>query len=172
MKAALLFSLLLAAMPLRAQDFEIDASPKDGLDESVLTNMNEDSGSVISRILLYIPNRILDAIDIVRVDLGIGGAAGGVVRMTSWGQMGYRYIDPGTLRVGLFGRTLPIMIEEQSEYGFGPDFHVSFPREVCDGEIGIGVDAAAGAYVGICLDEAADFLAGLFLVDLKHDDID
>jgi hypothetical protein len=43
---------------------------------------------------------------------------------------------------------------------------------VCDGEIGLGADVlVAGAYGGVCVDEFADFIAGIFFIDLKDDDI-
>jgi hypothetical protein len=64
------------------------------------------------------------------------------------------------------------MVESSNELGIGPAFIDSSDRKVCPGEIGLGADlAVAGLYAGVCVDEVADFLAGLVFVDLKDDDL-
>ncbi len=126
----------------------------------------------LTHVLLYLPNRILDLIDTVHVDVGVGPAYGAVGRVTKWGQFGARRMRPGSVRVGNFGRQAPIMLEDDDEGGFGPDFDQSPKRHVCNGEVGVGLDIGlAGAYTGICLDEAFDFLAGFFLLDVMDDDL-
>jgi hypothetical protein len=43
---------------------------------------------------------------------------------------------------------------------------------VCEAEIGLGLDVLlVGAYGGVCLDEVADFVGGIFLIDFKGDDL-
>ncbi|RMG41832.1 MAG: hypothetical protein D6719_07710 [Candidatus Dadabacteria bacterium] len=120
--------------------------------------------------LMWFPNRIMDALDMFRVDVGVGGAAGAVVRVTRRGQVGLRRMFPGSLRVGYFGRKAPFIIEKYDEIGMGSTFKSSPERDICAGEIGIGADLLIGGYAGICLEEVLDFTAGLFLIDVMQDD--
>jgi len=123
-------------------------------------------------VLSYIPNRILDLIDIFRFDLGIGVSYGAVVRLTRYGQVGYRGFAPRSFRIGLRGRRSPIFIERYPEYGFGPGFNNTGARLPSKYEIGVGADAILlGAYGGISLDELLDFVGGLVLIDFKRDDL-
>jgi hypothetical protein len=122
--------------------------------------------------LLWLPNRFLDLIDVVRVDAGVGPAVGGVVRVTKWGQAGYRQMMPSSARLGVFGRETPFMLESANEMGVGPAFKQSKDREVCSGEIGLGLDLfIVGGYAGICGDQLLDFFAGLAFFDPSHDDL-
>jgi hypothetical protein len=124
--------------------------------------------SLISQILLYIPNRVIDFLDIFKIDLGVGPALGAVARVSKYGQVGVRTMLPASLRVGLMGRRAPIMLETDGELAIGSS---STDRNVCAAEVGAGVDLALiSAYVGTCPDEFADFLAGIFMYDLKEDD--
>lgn len=149
----------------------VPTSPKEGWE--TLEPIQKGEGSPVwSQILLWLPNRVLDLIDVFRVDVGVGPSFGAVVRVTKYGQIGYRQMAPASLRVGDFGRQLPALIETSNEFGVGPAYVDSADRKVCDGEIGLGADVlVAGAYGGVCVDEFADFLAGLFFIDLKDDDI-
>ena len=123
-------------------------------------------------VALWLPNRLMDFIDIFRFDIGIGPAHGAVVRITKYAQAGYRRMTPGSLRLGDFGRRPPAMIEEDGESGVSPYYRESSDRPVCPGEIGAGADLlAVGAYGGVCVDELADFVAGIFFIDLKEDDL-
>ena len=123
-------------------------------------------------VLLYIPNRVLDLIDVFRVDVGVGASVGAVVRVTEYAQLGYRQMAPVSLRVGDFGRQFPVLVETSNEIGVSPAFKQSADRDVCSAEIGLGGDLLiVGAYGGICLDELADFVGGLFLIDFKDDDM-
>lgn len=152
-----------------AEDIEVSASPKAPWGE-----LPSDDGDDfnISTVLLWLPNRILDLIDIFRVDVGVGPAIGAVGRITRHGQFGYREFSPASLRVGNFGRSSPLIIERSSEFGVGPAFVESNDRKVCSGEVGVGADILiVGGYVGICFEELADFLGGLLLFDLMQDDL-
>lgn len=122
------------------------------------------------QILDWFPNRLVDFIDIFRVDVGVGPAYGAVARVTKWGQFGYRQMAPFSVRVGPRGRRFPAMIESSSEIGIGPAFIESKDREVCSGELGAGIDLIAGGYIGVCVDELFDFAAGVFFWDPKDDD--
>lgn len=123
-------------------------------------------------ILLYLPNRFLDLLDVFRVDVGGGPAYGGVIRLTKWGQLGYREMSPLSARVGLRGRKSPVFIEKSNEVGIGPGFLQSKDREVTPVEIGAGLDLGiVGAYLGVSVDELVDFGAGIVGIDLKDDDL-
>jgi hypothetical protein len=125
----------------------------------------------LEQIALYVPNRIADALDVFKVDLGVGPSFGYVVRLTRYGQFGYRTFSPFSLRAGLRGRKVPVFIERSSEFGLGPTFQTSHDREVSVAELGIGIDLfLLGAYGGFSLDELADFVLGFFTLDYADDD--
>ena len=131
----------------------------------------ESEQNVMRKILWYIPNRVIDLIDVFRLDVGAGPAAGVVVRATRYGQVGARGIYPLAGRIGLRGRRVPVFLERDEEYGIGPHFHQSRQRQVTPYEIGVGIDLGVGAYAGISLDELADFFAGFVFIDLSNDDL-
>lgn len=129
------------------------------------------SSNILSKVLMWIPNRVIDLFDIFHVDIGVGPSLGAVVRATDSGQVGYRVMFPASLRAGLNGRNLPIFVERGIEVGVGPTFVNSFGRDVCPGELGAGVDLfVLGGYGGICFDEALDFVVGIFGFDMMGDD--
>jgi hypothetical protein len=177
--ALALITLFVAPSTLRADDFAIQpgyqdlvpTSPKEAWGDLGAIQVNEGS-PWWAEVLLYIPNRIIDFIDIFRVDVGVGASVGAVVRVTKYAQAGYRQMLPVSFRVGDFGRQFPALVETSNEIGVSPLFKQSADREVCKAEIGLGADAlVVGAYGGICLDEVADFLGGIFLIDFKGDDL-
>jgi len=131
------------------------------------------SPSTWRTVLLYLPNRFLDLIDIVKIDLGAGIGYGGVVRPTKYLQFGYREMEPGMLRLGLMGRRAPALIEKKGESGFGRDFGRASKRKTSPGEFGVGLDLyLVGAYVGVSPDSAADFVLGIFGGDFEEDDLE
>lgn len=165
-------------IPDYPRDGSSGVSPKGGWNDlDNIPNAAEGSAGarprtpVWKRALLWVPNRFLDLIDIFKLDAGIGPTYGGVVRLSRHGQAGYRKVDPWSFRVGLMGRQAPVMVEEYSERGVGPDFTQSKQRKVCRGEIGVGLDLIAGLYVGLCPDEIVDFVAGIAAEDPFDDDL-
>ncbi len=172
-------ALVSAAQSVRADNLPlvpsyqdlVPTSPKEAWGD--LSSLPIDEGSSwISDVLLYIPNRVMDLIDVFRVDVGVGASVGAVVRVTEYAQVGYRQMLPVSLRVGDFGRQFPAMVESSNEFGISPAFKQSADRQVCTAEIGLGGDLLiAGAYGGICLDELADFIGGIFMIDFKGDDL-
>ena len=131
-----------------------------------------ESDSFLLKAVLYLPNRVLDLLDIFRLDVGIGPSTGGVVRVTKWGQAGLRFFAPASLRVGLRGRRSPVFLERTSELGVGPLFAGSPQRKTTPLEVGAGIDLfLIGAYAGISLDSAGDFVAGLLGFDPAEDDL-
>lgn len=130
------------------------------------------SGLTARSVLLYLPNRLLDFVDIFRFDVGVGPAWGVVGRVTKYGQIGYREFSPASFRLGLRGRRLPFFVERSSEFGVGPGFVRSHDRGVTPAEIGAGADLfIAGVYLGLSFDQLADFLLGWFGPDFPDDDL-
>jgi len=157
-----------------SQDYrDPQISPKQGWRSLPRESRNKSSSSAPwwAQALLWIPNRVLDLIDVFRIDVGAGPAVGGIVRITRHGQAGYRRMLPFSLRVGDFGRSSPIIIETDDELGVGDSFRPSGDRTLCRGEIGLGLDLGLGAYAGICPAELVDFFAGLIFIDPESDDI-
>lgn len=146
----------------------VTGSPKPGWSELPTS----EEPSTTRQVLLWLPNRVIDLFDIFRVDLGVGPAAGGVVRVTKYAQAGYRQMLPMSARVGLMGRRAPFMLENSNELGISPAFVQNNSREICAGEVGVGLDLfIAGGYAGICFDEVVDFVGGIFTLDPKDDDL-
>ncbi len=128
--------------------------------------------SLVVSTLLYIPNRVLDFIDIFRFDVGVGPAIGAVVRFTPNGQAGLRFLMPVSARVGLRGRKSPVFIEHSNEMGIGPFFLGSDDRKPTPVEVGLGADLfLAGAYVGVSIDSIFDFIGGFVGFDISEDDL-
>lgn len=152
-----------------AQNNSVRSSPKQGWGQFDV--VEKKAPTILTQVLLWLPNRIVDFIDIFRVDVGVGPATGGVIRASKHFQVGYRSIHPASARVGLFGRDYPFLLESSSEFGISPAYVESKDRSVCDSEVGAGLDLfLISGYGGICLQETADFLAGLFFIDLQDDD--
>ena len=146
------------------------ASPKKPWGDFTIVEEEKGGYPWWAHVLLWVPNRALDFFDIFRVDVGLGNSYGGVIRLTKYAQAGYRKA-PHSVRIGLLGRQAPFMVEEGKEYGIGPGYTDRINRKICPGEFAIGIDAFAAAHAGLCLDEAVDFLAGIFFLDVKNDDI-
>ncbi len=143
----------------------VEVSPKRGWGSSDFVE-EDDALPFWAEALLWPVNRLLDFIDVFRADLGVGPAYGGVLRLTRYGQMGYREMAPGSFRVGLLGRRAPILIETSSESGFGPWFAESKQRSICEAEVALGFDLGiAGAQAGRCFDELFEFLGGIVFLD-------
>ncbi|MCB0352877.1 MAG: hypothetical protein KDD64_05105 [Bdellovibrionales bacterium] len=161
---------LLSPLQTFADDEDIQRSPKPGWGNFDVVEQ-ETERPTWQHILLWPVNRVADLLDVFRIDIGGGNAKGAVVRITEYGNIGYREIDPKSVRLGLFGRRAPYLVERSSEHGIGPSYTMSHERTQCPGEVGIGIDLYVGAYGGICVDELADFVLGIFFLDFKDDDI-
>ena len=177
---------LLANQPKQAAPFENDSNNIEVESESILVSPKtawnpypkgkqqaayDDPRPLWHRILLWLPNRVVDLLDIFKLDVGVGPSFGAVLRVSKYGQVGVREMSPLSVRAGLMGRQSPLMIERSNEIGFGPGFLQSKDRQVCSAEVGIGIDPViAGVYAGVCFDELFDFTAGIFGYDFKEDD--
>ena len=166
----LVASSLLIVFPCAAQTESAPVSPKRAWGEFEVVE-EEGEASPFRQTILWIPNRILDFIDIFRIDLGIGASIGGAVRLTEHANLSHRRMHPASLRVGGFGRDWPFLWEDVDDVSFGENKHISEKRTICPGEFGASIELGiVGGYSGICLDELFDFLGGIFLFDFKEDD--
>jgi hypothetical protein len=148
-------------------DFSKSTSPK-----SASTKSKKEDRSFFVSALLYIPNRVLDILDIFRFDVGVGPAVGAVVRVTPHAQAGMRLLMPVSLRAGLRGRKSPVFVEHTSEMGVGPLYLDSAQREPTPLEIGAGVDLfLVGFYLGISVDSIFDAVLGFVGIDISDDDL-
>lgn len=128
-------------------------------------------------VVAYLPNRLFDLCDVVRLHVRVGSGWAVGARVT-------RYVpvfvgDYGALWLGLAGPRgrasvpWPVGTESQSGIEAGPAAAGSRARSPVYGvgEVGAGgMLYIVGADVGVDVYEVADFLAGFALVDFAHDD--
>ena len=65
--------------------------------------------------LLFLPNRILDLLDVFRLNVGIGPGIGVNIRATRFAQVGIASYD--CIKIGIIGRQGWIYMEESKEFG-------------------------------------------------------
>jgi hypothetical protein len=135
------------------------------------------AGEIASSILLYLPNRLFDACDIVRLHAQVGTGFGLGARITRSAPLFVG--DYRAVWVGLPGprlhptMPLPAGVEGQKGLHVGPLQTSKIWRtpEYGVGEVGAGVMLyAVGFEVGIDPYELGDFLAGFVGIDFAHDD--
>lgn len=134
---------------------------------------------VLHKIVMYIPNRILDVFDIVRLRVRVGPGFAADARAT---KVASAFVGSYvSVYAGLPGPRnrplpkLPVGFESQNGVqasvvdatvtgGIGPDYGPA--------EIGVGVHALiVGFDVGVEPLEIVDLLAGFFCIDLTKDDL-
>ena len=138
----------------------------------------EDEPGFIHRLIFYLPNRVLDLIDIFRLRLRVGPGFGVGARATE--AIDVYFGGYASVWVGLPGPRnrklpkLPIGLESKSgvelsvvdasiEGGIGPDYG--------PGELGADVQLlVVGVAVGVDPVDALDFLLGILTLDLRGDD--
>lgn len=150
--------------------------------------------------LLYIPNRLLDLLDIVTIDLGAGPEFGVDAKVTHWLQIGGMYGDRYFLgkdyarqlgggyssgwNYGFlcftserryvdheFGTTMEFLLKRKSLGLAMPDEDFTYTHNIRDfWEIGASAGWLITACVAVHPVEIVDFLAGFAMVDLKGDD--
>lgn len=134
---------------------------------------------VLHKVITYIPNRVLDIIDIVRLRGRIGPGAAIGVRATEAADAfigTYQSIYAGLpgprgrriprLPVGLESRVgAEISVADISTgFGMGPDYSLT--------EFGFGFHALlAGLDLGVDPVELVDLLGGFFFLDIRDDDL-
>ncbi len=171
--AALLFSIFI--MPPRS----VIAEESDTETSNTETKDSDSGHSFVVGALLYIPNRVLDLLDIVRLRVRVGPGLAGGVRATKVAQA---YLGTyATVYAGLPGPRLrqtpksPVGLESHNgvslslfdataDGGIGPEYSST--------EFGGGAQLGIiGFEFGIDPVEIADFATGLVTVDLRDDDL-
>jgi hypothetical protein len=138
-----------------------------------------ESHGVLHKIALYIPNRILDVFDVVRLRVRVGPGFAVDARATKVasafvGSYVSAYVGlPGPrnrrlpkLPIGLESRNgvQASVVDATVSGGIDPDYGPA--------EIGVGVQALiVGVDAGVEPLEFLDLLAGFFFIDLKDDDL-
>lgn len=137
---------------------------------------DKDGKSIPRLILLYPVNRVLDLLDIFRVNVGVGPGFGLNLRATKFVQVGLE--NYFSVRAGL-GKRGGLLVPRYGLFytetelltmGVGPLYTGGWQRGMTEvggtAHLGIvGVDAA------IDLSEILDFLGGFVFIDFKGDDL-
>lgn len=124
---------------------------------------------IVKQVALFLPNRVADLLDVVKLGLGINVGLGVDVRVTQWCQLAAE----ASVGVGLQwdGRDHnPGIANAQATAAFGP----------WRGGVGKGTVASikpfevalatGGLKFGVDFAEAADFVLGWFFIDFQQDD--
>ena len=139
------------------------------------------AGTTTGQVILWPWNRVLDVLDIVRLNVGIGPCAGLNVRLTEYWSIGAETTNtvhfglPGSNRDGMqIFLEKPWFWKEKMEYYwnisiYSEGFKPTYKRKA--GEIGGTVRGFAGT-IDAAIDfwALADFITGIVLVDLELDD--
>jgi hypothetical protein len=178
----LLVSLVLlfmgfARMQAKAEDTA--SAPTTAKSANVTTETPEEHPGVLHRVLLYFPDRLLDVIDIVRLRARVGpGVAAGVRATTAVDLYMGTYVS---VYAGLPGPRMRRMPKSPVGLESYNGVEVSVANATASGGIGPGYSPTEfgvslhplilGFDIGLDPYEALDFAAGLFMVDLRHDDL-
>lgn len=126
--------------------------------------------SLLDMVLYYVPNRVLDAVDVFRLNIGIGCGFGFNIRATELAEIGYGQYS--TTRFGMKGRVMPVYDEKIDEAGIGFLGWVNGCLQRDPSEVGADLHLGViGAQAAVSLMEAVDFVAGFALIDLQCDDL-
>jgi hypothetical protein len=165
-RVLLCLSALLVATPAFAQ----------GRDDQVLKTGRRNR-SVPEVILFYVPNRVFDVLDIVRLRARVGPGVAARVRATEGLDVGLG--SYAAVFAGLPGPReevelpLPLGFESYAGIEVGADAAVSSPNdpEYTETEFGVSIQALlAGVDIGVDPIEVVDVVTGLALIDLRGDD--
>ncbi len=181
LKKSYLYSFLFLAGIISSQIYTpIELHAQDETSGSEVVQEDQDEGhSFLVGTLLYIPNRVLDLLDIFRLRLRVGPGLAAGVRATKVAQVyagsyatvfaglpGPRMRSTPKLPFGLeshSGASLSV-IDATVDGGIGPDFSPT--------EFGAGLQLAiVGFEFGIDPVEIADFATGILTIDLRDDDL-
>ena len=179
-----LAGLVLSFSPVYAQyaDFSrqvlVSEEGSEPRDEGLAMADARANQGVLTTILWYLPNRVMDLIDIFRLRLKVGPGLGVGFRMTDYaafyggsqyavylGLPGPRYPEAVRYPVGLeYQRGIVLAGVDASD-------DLKHPPRYGFSEVDAGLHLfLIGAEAGIDPFEIADFLSGLFLIDLRRDD--
>lgn len=118
---------------------------------------------------LYLPNRLVDTVDMVHVALGLGAGTGLDIRLTKWCQLAA--VAGAGAGVAWDGRDhSPLIYAAFASAAFGPwrtGVGVGETMSIRPWEIGFG---GTGGKIAVDLAEVVDFLAGWVFLDPLEDD--
>jgi hypothetical protein len=125
---------------------------------------------VLGTVVNYVPNVVMDFVDIFKGSVGVGNGSGVDLRFTRLLAAGYSRYD--VTRYGLNGRDRPVYEESIYDGGVGVVGFV-FGDLVRDPyEIGLTVQIVKGGAEGaINVRSGLDFLCGLAFIDLEGDNV-
>jgi hypothetical protein len=152
------------------------AAPESTLEAKRAPRVAQDDGHGVGHtILLYIPNRIFDVLDIVRARLRVGPGVGITLRATELVDL--KLGAWTSVFIGLRGPRLepsiPWPVGLDSYAGAGASFleAESDDYQYGKGEFGIGLHVLlVGVDVGVDVLEIGDFVLGLLTIDFMEDD--
>ncbi|MFH1998462.1 MAG: hypothetical protein ABIK28_02225 [Planctomycetota bacterium] len=164
--AGSLLSVYASLLNPEKKDNDVEAEAEEGDEEK--------EHSPVGTALLYIPNRIFDALEIVRAGVNAGFGFGVDCRATWVAQA--VFIHDSSVGLGFQGvRHLPVCGRlAHTSVGVGPIKTPSlglFDWPINDYDIRIELFiAVVGAHVAVDLEAIADFVTGFFLFDISDDD--
>ncbi len=175
LRSVLAFPVLavLASLPSCRSDGDADAFISDR------AGFSQESGGHVAA--LYIPNRLLDLVDVVHVGVGAGPGFGVELNLTRYGRLGaVAGVDAGIGWLGRFASAFQAAIYARAT--LGPMEAIGRPKRFADDKWGglwrfpkwdVGLFLHAGlvmAFLSINPDEIVDFVAGIATYDTKADD--
>lgn len=127
------------------------------------------------KVLMYIPDRVMDLLDVFNVGLAVGPSFGAEVAFTKYAQLGkYAADEVGFAWTGRGNPKIHKGLYETSVVGsdrIEPDVENTHYFHRGDYQIRVQVAAfLAHVYVGIDLKEIGDFVAGIITLDPSKDD--
>jgi hypothetical protein len=170
-RTAVLLSIAFLLAPLSARSQQSDVP---------IVASAAESRSVVSALVLYIPNRVFDLLDIVRVRARVGPGMAISARATETVNTGMGWY--ATFFAGLPGPRqavefpAPLGLETFAGIDLQPSGalvrHGGYEPRYGAGEVGVSLHLLlAGVDLGIDLLEVADFAAGLVLLNPRRDDL-
>jgi hypothetical protein len=170
MKNKQIFLMILVCSLMMPQVSFADDTEKDGDDRSIFTT-----------VLMYIPNRCFDVMDIFRARVRVGPGFTASARVTRLANVAAG--THSTFFIGLPGPrnrsviNLPVGIEnfvgaEVSVINASNDNRTAFSPSYGTAEVGVGTQIGLlGFDIGADPLEALDFILGVFCIDVKKDDL-
>lgn len=129
-----------------------------------------DAEQVARNVANYIPNLVMDFLDIFKLNIATGEGTGANLRLTRLLEAGGGAYE--AKRYGLNGRSQPVYEESIDEGGVGL-LGITFGDLDRDPyEIGLTLHTQGGFEVAGNVRSALDFLTGIVLIDLEADDQD
>lgn len=118
----------------------------------------------------YIPNLVMDLLDVFKLNIATGKGTGANLRFTRMLEAGAGTYD--AKRYGLNGRSQPVYEESIDEGGVGL-IGITFGDLDRDPyELGLTLHTQGGFEIAANLRSALDFLTGIVLIDLEADNED